>query len=315
MGYVGNRGTGLDLNQNLDPVPAQYLSRLPVRDQATIDYLSAAVPNPFYGMPEFAGGTLQGRTVARSQLLRPYPQFDGVSTTFSAGFSWYHSLQMRAEKRFSRGFTLQASYTWSKFMEAIQKLNPTDAYPTHVVSTLDRPQHIVVSGMYELPVGKGKRFLSGARGWVNQTLGGWSIQAIYHGQSGPPIGFGNIIFHGNLAGIVLPRSERTVERWFNTDAGFERDSQKQLNQNIRTFPLLLTGLRANGYNSWDLSLFKAFQITEKLKFQLRVEGQDALNHPMFAAPNTTPTSTLFGQVTDTLAAQQRVVTVGGRLSW
>jgi hypothetical protein len=150
---------------------------------------------------------------------------------------------------------------------------------------------------------------------VNQTLGGWSIQAIYQGQSGPPIGFGDIIFNGNLADIVLPCSERTVERWFNTDAGFERNSQKQRASDIRTFPLLLTGLRANGYNNWDLSLFKAFQITEKLKFQLRAEGQDALNHAMFAAPNTNPTSTLFGQVSNTLVAQQREIMVGARLSW
>ena len=286
-----------------------------MRDQATIDYLTAAVQNPFYGMPDFAGSTLQGRTVARSQLLSPYPEFGGVNTTFSAGFSWYHALQARAEKRFSRGFTMQASYTWSKLMDAIQKLNPTDAYPTHSISSLDRPQHIIVSGIYELPVGKGKRFFSRAHGWVNQSLGGWSIQAIYQGQSGPPMGFGNVIFNGNLADIVLPRSERKIERWFNTDAGFNRNSQQQLANNIRTFPLLLTGLRANGYNSWDLSLFKAFRITEKLKFQLRAEGQDALNHAMFAAPNTTPTSTLFGQVTATLVAQQRVITVGARLSW
>lgn len=87
---------------------------------------------------------------------------------------------------------------------------------------------------------------------------------------------------------MLPRSERTVERWFNTDAGFERDSRSQPVWNLRTFPLRFTGLRADGYNNWDLSVFKNFRIREGLTFQLRGEAQDAFNHAMFAAPNTAP---------------------------
>ncbi len=128
-------------------------------------------------------------------------------------------------------------------------------------------------------------------------------------------GFGNAIFNGDLNDIVLPRSERTVERWFNTDAGFERNSQKQLGSNIRTFPLLLTGLRGDGFNSWDLSVLKDFKVTEKISCQFRAEAQDALNHAMFGGPNTSPTSSLFGQVTSTVGVGQRVVTLNGRVSW
>src|SRR5579872_2771129 len=117
---------------------------------------------------------------------------------------------------------MRASFTWSKNMAADAKLSPTDAYPTHVISALDRPLHVVVSGLYQVPVGKGKRFLSGAHGFVNHALGGWSIQAIFQGQSGPPIGFANIIFNGSLADLVLPSNQRTVQRWFNTDAGFNK---------------------------------------------------------------------------------------------
>jgi hypothetical protein len=64
-----------------------------------------------------------------------------------------------------------------------------------------------------------------------------------------------------------------------------------------------------------MSLFKGFRFTERVSFQLRLEGSDALNHPQFAAPNTTPTSSLFGQITRTVAPQQRVITVGGKLIW
>jgi hypothetical protein len=315
VGYVGNRGTGLAMTQALNSTPAQYLSTSPVRNQTVINTLSQQVPNPFYGLPQFAGSSLQGQNVAVSQLLSPYPEFNGIGTTLSSGFSWYHGLEARADKRLTHDLSMQASFTWSKSMEAITKLNPTDAYPAHSISTLDRPLHLVVSGLYQLPVGKGKRFLSKLPAFVNGPLGGWSIQAIFQGQSGPPIGFGNVIFTGNLADLVLPIDQRTVQHWFNIKAGFNQNSQQQLANNIRAFPLLLTGLRANGYNSWDMSIFKGFRLREKVTFQLRAEAQDALNHAMFSAPNANPTSTLFGQVTATVGAQQRVVTAGARLIW
>ena len=306
-GYIGNRGTGLAYSEEFDPVPGRYLSTLPVRDQARIDFLSQAVPNPFYGVPEFAGSNLQGRTVARSQLLTPYPHFTSITSTLSGGYSWYHALTLRAEKRFSHGYTLQAGYTWSKFMEAVDKLNGTDPHLTHAISPQDRPHHLTVSGIYELPFS--------TRGWLRRVVEGWSVQGMYQGQSGPPMGFGNIIFNGNLHDIVLPRAERTVERWFNTDAGFDRDSRNVLGSNLRQFPPRLTGLRADGFNTFDLSVIKNIRLHERLAFQLRAEAQDALNHAMFGSPVAAPTNTQFGQVTNTIWSEQRKISLTGKLTW
>ncbi|MEO7270455.1 MAG: hypothetical protein ABIX28_25605 [Vicinamibacterales bacterium] len=87
--YVGNDGTNIQTSRNLNATPAQYLSTSPVRDQATIDYLSALVANPFLGlMPATAGTAFRGATIARERLLRPYPQFDAVNTTTNEGRSW-----------------------------------------------------------------------------------------------------------------------------------------------------------------------------------------------------------------------------------
>lgn len=80
------------------------------------------MPNPFCGLPDFAGSNLQGQTVGLSQLLRPFPQFDGLTSTTSDGFSWYHAMNIRAEKRYSGGYTVSGAYTWSKFMEAVERL-------------------------------------------------------------------------------------------------------------------------------------------------------------------------------------------------
>jgi hypothetical protein len=224
-------------------------------------------------------------------------------------------LEVRAEKRISQGLTLQGNFGWSKFMEATKKLNPTEAAPTHFISSLDRPFNFTGSGVYELPFGKGRQFLSQAHGVLSQILGGWSIQAIYQKRSGAPLTFGNIIFNGDIHSIPLSSSQRSLSQWFNTSAGFNRSSSQQLVDNIRTFPLALSGLRADGVDNWDMGLFKGFRISERANFQLRLEGSDMLNHPQFSAPNTSPTSSLFGHITNTVASQQRVITVGGKLAW
>jgi len=156
--------------------------------------------------------------------------------------------------------------------------------------------------------------MSQASRGVDVALGGWSVNAIYQWQSGAPIGFGNVILNGALGDIVLPYADRAVERWFRTEL-FERRASEQLVSNLRTFPLRLTGLRADGWNTWDLSLFKEVRFTEKLKLQLRAEAVDALNHAMFAAPNNGPVNTAFGQVTATIWTEQRKVTVAAKLYW
>ncbi|MBI3681521.1 MAG: TonB-dependent receptor [Acidobacteria bacterium] len=315
-GYTGNRGTKLGVPVEYNALPAGYLSRSPERDQALINFNTQAVTSPFRGIPEFANSPafFNNQNMARTQLLRPYPHFSAVSSTINDGFSWYHAGHIRMEKRFSGGFNMTASYTWSKFMEAVERLNSQDLDPHHVISPQDRPHHIAVSGIYEIPFGQGRRWLS-AGGWKAHVVGGWSINAIYQWQSGPPIGFGNVLFRGSLAGLVIPYADRSPSRWFNIAAGFERDPARQLDQNYRTFPLRLTGLRADGWNNWDLSLFKDFRFTERIRLQLRAEAVDAFNHAMFAAPTTGPVNTLFGTVNATIWTEQKKVTVGAKLAF
>lgn len=294
VSYVGNRGTRLRVGRQHNPIPRQYLSASPVRDQDRINFLNAAVPNPFY--PLLPRTSLAGTTVARSQLLRPYPQFTSVVRDENQGYSWYHSMQVRFEKRFSRGLFSTLSYTWSKTMEAMGFLNETNPRPEEVISDQDRTHRLALTWIYELPFGRGQRWGGSAPPVLSTILSGWQVQGIYVAQSGPPLGFGNAIFVGNLKAVNLPDSKRAVERWFNVDAGFERNSLRQLGSNIRTFSSRFTGIRGDGQNNWDLSLVKNTQIRESIRFQLRVEAINALNHPQFSPPNTSPTSTAFGQV-------------------
>ena len=309
--YIGNRGTKLPVTREWNFVPAQYLSTSPVRDQATINYLQAQVTNPFYGIAEMAG-TARGNNlrVGRNQLVLPFPHFTSVTATLPIGYTWYHSLQTRVEKRMSRGFTFQAGWTWSKLMEALSFRNDSDPFMEEAISDQDFTHRLTISGIFELPFGQGKPLLGNAGGVLNGVLGGWSVQGWFEGQSGNALGFGtNMLFYGNLKDVPLPKNQRSVERWFNTDAGFEKDNSKNLAQNIATFPSRFSGIRADGINNWDLSLFKTFRIHEGLKAQFRLETFNTLNHVQLDVPNTTPTNTAFGVITGEKGHGQRQLTL------
>ncbi len=308
--YVGNRGTRQRGTRAVDGVPRQYYSTLATRDQTLINYMSAAVSNPFY--PLLPGTSLSGKTVARWQLLRPYPQYTGISYTTNEGFSWYHSLQTRFEKRMSSGFTTSVAWTWSKFMEATSFLNETHARPERVISDMDRTHRVVITGIYELPFGKARRWLAQTPGVAGKVISGWQVQGIYQGQGGAALGFGDSIFYGSLTDIPLPKGQRTASRWFNVDAGFERSTAKQRSYAIRTIPSRFSGVRADGINNWDLSVIKHTAINERARTEFRAEMINALNHTQFASPNTTPTSTAFGSATS-LNVLPRTVQFGLRV--
>jgi hypothetical protein len=306
VAYVGNHGDDIQTSRDLRPLPLEYLSRTFYRDTATINYLSEQVPNPFAGL--LPGTSLNGNNISRSYLLSSgnYPHFTGLSTTENEGYSWYHALQVRSERRFAAGWTVTANYLWSKNMEATGRLNGQLSPLEYVISDQDRPHRFVVSSIVELPFGKGRRFLNGPSAAVDKIVGGWQVQGIYTAQSGQALGFGNALFIGDIHDITLPKSERRVERWFNTGAGFERASNRQLGSNYRVMPSRFNDVRSDGINSFDLSALKNTKIGERFNAQFRAEFLNAFNHTLFGNPNTSPTSSAFGQVTTQRGYPRRI---------
>jgi carboxypeptidase family protein/TonB-dependent receptor-like protein len=290
--YVATRATRLTAFRELNAIPARYLSTKPTRDQATIDFLSATFDNPFFGTDPIFGSR-----ISRADLLRPYPQFESITSIEPSGYSWYHALQVRAERRFSDGFTFQLGYTWSKLMEAVEFLNPSDTTPYESIGNFDRTHRLSLSGIWEIPLGRGRRFGAKLPAPVQLIVGGWQIGSIVVRQSGAPLGFNNVPFNGDLSAIPLPKSERSVDRWFNTATGFARNSSQQLAYNLRTMPLRFSGIRGDGRATWDFSAIKDFKITERSTLQLRAQVFNAWNHPNFNDPNTNPFASNFGRIT------------------
>ncbi len=297
--YVGNRGTRLGILRDINETPASFLSTSPVRDNATNAFLTQTFPNPFRGTDP-----IYGANISRANLLKPFPQFGRIQVEDSAGYNWYHSLQLRSERRFANGFTFQLAYTWSKLMEAVEFLNRVDTQPYEVLSSLDRPHRVAISGIYELPFGKGRAIGGGMPGYANFFAGGWQINAIVAIQSGQPLNFGNIIFNGDIKDVPLASGERTAEQWFNVNAGFNRVGSQQLVNNYRQFPLRFSGIRGDNQTRWDVSALKNFPLGERFQLQFRAEAFNALNQTNFNNPNTTPTAGAFGTITGT-ASQAR----------
>ena len=289
--YVGNKGIRLPVSRELNSTDPKYLSTSPERDQKTIDSLSQRFANPFAGINK-----IYASTITRADLLRPYPEFGSIREADANGSSWYHGMQSRVERRMARGYTFQAAYTWSKSMDATQYLNDSDPSPARAIGQFDRTHIAVVSAIWELPFGRGRAYGSKMSRPLNFIAGGWQLNSIYHWQSGTPLSFGNVILRGSLKDVPLSGDIRSVDRWFNVDL-FERATARQLQSNIRTFPLRFGNIRGDAQTKLDLSAIKMFDVTERIRLQFRAEAFNALNHVNFNAPNTTVTGSAFGTVT------------------
>lgn len=301
--YAGSRGTALEVSRELNSVPTRYLSTLPTRDNDRNTYLTANLPNPLAGL--LPGTGRNGATISRQTLFAAYPQFTGVGVTTNQGYSTYHSFAIEADRRFAKGFTIQGGYTWSKFIEATAYLNGADPLPSYVISDQDVPQRFSMSFIYELPFGVGRRLFAKAPRGVSAIVSGWQVQGIHVRQSGAPIGFGNMLFYGDIKKIPLDKGQRNIDRWFDTSM-FERSNTRALVSNVRVAPLRFSGIRSPGGNNWDLSILKNTRINEKMNVQIRGEFLNAMNSPFFAAPSTDQYSTAFGTITATRGYARRI---------
>ncbi|HTM48071.1 MAG TPA: TonB-dependent receptor [Bryobacteraceae bacterium] len=312
--YVGNRSTKMEVDRDLNFIGNDQLSRSPFFDQARVNYLAANIANPFARL-EGVNGTLgSNNTISRENLLKPYPQFSALNTTVYQGYAWYHSLQLRATRRFSSSLGLNASYTWAKNMLATGFLNPGDSVPYESLSAADRKQRVTLATICELPFGKRRRWLASAPKAVNAVIGGWQLSVIYIYQSGIPLTWGDAVFFGKSEDIV--NGPHTAEQWFNTGAGFTRNTAtRPASYHYRTWPFRFSNVRGPAMNNVDASVNKKWRLNEKgADLQLRGEALNAFNRTMFANPNTDQFNTLFGQSTAT-ANYQRQVQVVLRLSF
>ncbi|MGA2149861.1 MAG: carboxypeptidase-like regulatory domain-containing protein [Bryobacteraceae bacterium] len=294
VAYIGNHANHLTTNYNFDSLPAQYLSRLPSRDAATISALSAIVTNPFAGL--LPGQSLNGSTTSVSSLLSPFPEFTGVTVnSLNNGDSYFNQLAARFNKRLNNGLQFFVNYSHSRLMDHTNYLNAGSPALEKRVAADDRPDYFVVSGLYDLPVGKGKKFMSDANRVLMFVLGNWQTGAEYTYYQGAPLVWGNDIYYG---GPLNYRANDANGASFTTSV-FNLVSSQQLSNNFRTFPSQFNTLRIDSMNNFNVNLTKSFVIHENIRVQFRAESFNLTNRPVFATPNMTVTSSSFGYITST----------------
>jgi hypothetical protein len=245
------------------------------------------VPNPFYGL--IPTGTLGAKTISVQNLLMTNPQFTSVSATrVTEGKSYYHSLQMTLNRRFSQGFQFQSAYTWSKSLESLRYLNASDPWAAKPIGEFDRPHRFTFGGVFEMPFGPGRKWAR--TGIPGKLAGGWQFNVMQTFQSGEPIVLGSVDATGKDP--LLDSSQRSRYKWFNLDAFVTQPSFT-----LRSVPFRISRLKGDAINTWDLSLLKDTVLHEQIKLQFRFEAFNAFNRAQFGLPNVVPSSTSYGQIT------------------
>jgi hypothetical protein len=239
-----------------------------------------------------------------AQALVPFPQYCGSLTGLNEnlGSSTYHSLQLKAEKRYSNGVYLLASYTWSKMLtdaagstQSAQSgygrignmINPFEKSRNKAISPDDVPHNFSLMGVYALPFGRGKMLLKQG-GWIEKLAGGWTISSTIKLTSGFPFFFdsGTCNVPGQFRAACLPGvlggknpilqsfgSFDPAKPMFDVNA-FEPVSNFNYYWGVGQ---RVTNYRGSGYKGQDVALAKNINLTEKLKLEFRGEAFNIWN--------------------------------------
>jgi len=330
VAYAGAYNDELPVTIRQDYLPEQYWDGSDVRNTAANTYLTAQVPNPYF-INNFASlrtsdpvlyqrlasnPTFSSATIQRNRLLRPFGQMTNLSySNLPLGASKSHSLEVQVNRRFSNGLSGFMSFTANR-VRYNRIVEEFDREPTLWQGSNDaRPWRLAGVASYELPFGRGRRFLTDG-GVAAAFAGNWQVAGTWEYQPGALLDWGaqNIFFNGDLDDIAL--DDPTREEWFNTDAGFERDPARvPAAFQKRAFPFRIDGVRSMPLTFTNLSIQRNFGAGNGRTWQLRMDAQNIFNRQQWTGPALNPTSTQFGQVTTVALNQMRFFTFGVRTTF
>ena len=265
-------------------------------------------------------------------LRRPFPQLGDVVVINGPGHSSYHAFHARLQQRLHKGLTVLSSFSWGKSIDNGSAVrgsiaetftsNANDLGPERGLSAFDFRRRWTTSWLYELPFGKGKRWLGSAGRFAEIVAGGWQLGGILTLQDGFPFtalcGPGNIQNGGvgcypDAVGVPanLARSEQKLTRFFNTDAFIDRLPG---GERWRYGNAARNTVMGPGIISWDFSAAKNFYFTEQSGLEFRAEFFNLPNHPIFSAPGTTLRTPTYGVISGT-QVDSRQIQFGMKLSF
>ena len=310
IAYLGSRPTRLEVNHNINVLPAQYYNL----GAAEVSYLNASVANPLAGT--LPNSSLNAATIQRQYLLLPYPEFGSVTEEYSSiGSAPYNSLQVTVSKPIAHGLSLQGNFTWSKTMDHLAYLN---AFDTRLESYQDPAPTLVgnIFAVYQFTK------LADKPSYLRLALGGWEANAVVRAENGSLISA-----PANVTILRDPRlNDPTYGRYFNNCyldiTGAEHDCTSGSTPAFQQRLAYTTQYNSNYLDVReqvkplvDFSVFKQFAIHEGSSFEIRGEFFNVLNTPIFGAPGTTIGASTFGAVTQTQVNDPRIGQLTARINF
>ncbi|MBM3728618.1 MAG: hypothetical protein FJW40_24735 [Acidobacteria bacterium] len=354
ISYVGSRTVGANTERDYNIPSLAFRKTCNLHEGGSPDFCNAQVPNPFRNIDAFRGtGFFTAATVSRFQLNRPFPQYTGTLVERGRGESnyYYNSLQVNYNVRAGRNLTLLANYTFSKMVE---RWGYNDPYANQMQQGLyfnDRPHFIKFSTVWEMPFGRGKSIGGNISPALNKLVGGWQFSTFSQIASGEP---------NNLPGNVFPLKDprtvggdwngkvdwkkhqvqgfnpcvlrqfndgRIVPQQFSLDRGCGTDTSRYAwlmtaDYAPRYTPFRSGQIRKQSLFNMDVSFSKMTEITERIRFQFRVEAFNLTNYYFFGRDSnfdTNPNSPVFGTLFPSQAwignGYPRQVQLGFKVLW
>ncbi|MSV30816.1 MAG: hypothetical protein EXQ52_19020 [Bryobacterales bacterium] len=276
-------------------------------------------PYPTFGAnPGLKGTGGWGTQATVRQALRPYPQYNSIDTASGggdhSGHSTYHAFMIRFEKRYSAGLQFQTSYVFSKILTDADSYWVGGAAMDHFnrgleksIGQFDVPHNFKMGAVYDLPFGRGKKFLSG-NGAANWIAGGWRVSGTAFYASGIPLGLGTSnslpLFSGGLRPIISTYDgwraptkggdfDPFVDRFVQPASFFPAQPANTFGNQTRYNPKL----RQFGNYNENISIAKSFPIREQMRIDFRAEAFNAFNRVRFGTGSLQLQNNQFGQLT------------------
>jgi hypothetical protein len=337
VAYAANKGTHLpQYSQQVDQLGDNYLAQAaqqyqaglvsnPANPYAAVN-ITRLVTNPF-AASSAPGSALSSATTTVGQLLRPFPQYNGLQYAGQGSFgSIYHSLQATLQRRFSGGGTLLAAYTWSKLLSntdtitswletggtgAIQDWNNLRGEKS--LSSQNVPQHLIVSYVLDLPFGNKQKYANSISPLADKFVGGWGVDGVTTFQNGFPVNINAVSNGANYYGAGLRpnvvagcnkatsgSADQRVKSGLAGNAGwinpacFTEPAPYTFGNEPRVDPTL----QAQGIDNWDFAAFKhtTFGPDQRVGFEFRCEIFNTFNHVQFIPPGNGFGSSSFGVI-------------------
>lgn len=288
IGYTGNYTSKLPVHPgNINVIPADQLGRRTASGAIDTAWYNEPLANPMRGLiPNNA--TLNGATIPRQRLLVPFPHFNNVNLrNVPIGSQNHHGMQLKLTKRFSQGVSFIANYGIGKTLEQVSFLSVQDfnlqspensLLENRSAANIDIPQRFVLTGVWEIPFGRGRAFGADVHRAVDFLIGGWSVNGNFTLSKGWAFDYPNA--NQGTPGSAAISNQLDTMMAFDTSLWTTRQEIEPFT--LRRFPTRFSDVRAPGYRNLDASLAKYFPITERVRAQFRFEMINATNTPWFS---------------------------------